>query len=43
MPSINAQACLKSALVPFDSNRYTMRIHGQMYLDAAPPFVRLMS
>lgn len=26
-----------------DSERHTMRIHGQMYLGLEPPFVRLMS
>ena len=26
-----------------DSERHTMRIHGQMYLGVEPPFVRLMS
>ena len=26
-----------------DSNRQTMRIHGQMYLGVEPPFVRLIS
>ena len=26
-----------------DSDRHTMRIHGQMYLGVEPPFVRLMS
>ena len=26
-----------------DSERHTMRIHGQMYLSVEPPFVRLMS
>ena len=26
-----------------DSNRHTMRIHGQMYLGVEPPFVRLIS
>jgi len=26
-----------------DSERQTMRIHGQMYLGVAPPFVRLIS
>ena len=25
-----------------DSNRHTMRIHGQMYLGIAPPFVRFI-
>lgn len=26
-----------------DSERHTMRIHGQMYLGVEPPFVRLIS
>lgn len=26
-----------------DSDRHTMRIHGQMYLGVEPPFVRLMA
>jgi hypothetical protein len=26
-----------------DSDRHTMRIHGQMYFGVEPPFVRLMS
>lgn len=26
-----------------DSNRHTMRTHGQMYLGVEPPFVRFMS
>ncbi|XUR85079.1 hypothetical protein WCP94_001719 [Bilophila wadsworthia] len=26
-----------------DSDRHTMRIHGQMYFSVEPPFVRLMS
>jgi hypothetical protein len=26
-----------------DSERQTMRIHGQMYLGVEPPFVRLIS
>ncbi len=36
-------AICRGTLCNKDSDRQTMRIHGQMYLGVEPPFVRLMS
>ena len=39
--SLSAIRC--GTLCNRDSDRHTMRIHGQMYLSVEPPFVRPMS
>ena len=41
--AVSLRAIRCGTLCNNDSERHTMRIHGQMYLGVEPPFVRLMS